>query len=135
MTAQRRRVRVTEANLRHNHLYVTGLRDFFPEDAVGGPRRKNGNGHGFELILDGLGETVITDIGSDAKTGKPRNFLRCRREIGRFYKHHHVQPGSCVELRRLVERSYQLALPRPRAAEFFAGVNSDNYSSPPALNH
>ena len=54
--------------------------------------------------------------------GKARGFLRCRREIGRFYKHHHIQSGACVELCRLAERSYRLALPRPRAAEFFAGV-------------
>jgi hypothetical protein len=68
MTAEKRLIRVTAANLKHSHLYVTGLRDFFPQDAVGGPRRKNGNGHGIELILDGLDETVVTDIGGDAKT-------------------------------------------------------------------
>jgi hypothetical protein len=77
MTAERRRVRVNAANLKHSHLYVTrALRDFFPADAVGGPRRKNGNGHGFELILDGLGETLVTDICSDAKSGRS-GFLRC----------------------------------------------------------
>lgn len=29
---------------------MTGLRDFFPPEAVGGPRRKSANGHGIELI-------------------------------------------------------------------------------------
>lgn len=115
MTADRRRIRVTGPNLRNSTLPVTGLRDFFPADAVGGSRRKNGNGHGFELILDGLDETLITDICSDAKSGRSR-FLRCRREIGKFFKHHDVKAGGCVELRRLAERKYQLGLPRPRAA-------------------
>ena len=101
MTAARRLIRVTAANLENQHLYVTGLLDFFPQDAVGGPRRKQTNGHGFELILDGLNQTVRTDIGSDARTGKPRNFLRCRAAIGKFYKHHAIQPGGYVQLHRL----------------------------------
>ena len=94
MTAEKRRIRVTAANLRNSHLYVTGLRDFFPSEAVGGPRRKSANGHGFELILDGLGETVITDIGSDAKSGKARRFLRCLGAIGKFFKRHGVDAGA-----------------------------------------
>jgi DNA (cytosine-5)-methyltransferase 1 len=122
MTAARRLIRVTAANLKHSHLYVTGLRDLFPPDAIGGPRRKASNGHGFDLILDGLNKTVRTDIGSEAKTGKPRGFLRCRADIGKFYKHHAIQPGGYVELHRLSERTFRLSLPRPRAAEFFAGI-------------
>jgi hypothetical protein len=46
MPAEKRRVRVNAANLKHCHLYVTGLRDFFWAEAVGGPRRKSANGHG-----------------------------------------------------------------------------------------
>ena len=102
MTAERRRIRVTEANLRNATLSVTGLRDFFPAEAIGGPRRTNGQpkmgtgsessrclspfslDHGFDLILDGLGETVRTDIGSDGKNGKARAFLRCRGGTARF---------------------------------------------------
>lgn|GEM_PF-556791 len=122
MTSDRRRIRVTAANLRNSHLYVTGLRDFFPPDVIGGPNRKSANGHGFDLILDGLGETVRTDIGSEAKSGRARGFLRCRGAIGKFYRHHDVQPGRDVELQRLAERKYRLGLPRPRAAEFFAGI-------------
>jgi hypothetical protein len=122
MTAARRLIRITAANLKHSHLYVTGLRDLFPSEAVGGARRKGSNGHGFELILDGLGQTVVTDIGSDAKTGKARGFLRCRAAIGRFFKHHAVRPGGYVELQRLADRKYRLSLPRPRAAELFTGI-------------
>jgi hypothetical protein len=35
MTAERRLVRITAANLKHSHLDVTGLRDFFPPEAFG----------------------------------------------------------------------------------------------------
>ena len=41
MPADKRRIRVNAANLRNSHLYVTGLRDFFPPEAIGGPRRKS----------------------------------------------------------------------------------------------
>lgn len=73
---QTRLLRVTAGNVQHDHLYVTGHYDFFPPDAVGGSKR-NGNGHaGIEIVLEGLDETVATDIGSDAKTGKPRGLIR-----------------------------------------------------------
>ncbi len=96
MTAEKRCIRVNAANLRHSRLDVTGLGDFFPPQAVGGPRRKKrpaktGTGaessrrlspfsldHGFDLIQGGLGETVRSGIGGDAKSGKARGFLRCR---------------------------------------------------------
>jgi hypothetical protein len=40
MTADRHRIRITAGNLKNNTLPVTRLRDFFPKDALGGPRRK-----------------------------------------------------------------------------------------------
>lgn len=84
---QKRLLTVTAGNLRQNHLYIRGHLDFFPADAIGPPRR-SASGRGFDLILDGLGETIHTDIPRDEKTGRPRHFLRDRRAIGRFYKHH-----------------------------------------------
>ena len=72
-------LKVTAGNLRHSHLYIRGHHDFFPADAIGPPRRNGDRSHEFELILDGLGRTIQTDIPRDAKTGKPRNILRERR--------------------------------------------------------
>ncbi len=126
---KKRLVRVTAGNLRQNHLYIRGLRDFFPADIFGPPKR-NGNGsHGIEILLDGLNEIIVTDIGRDAKTGKPRGFIRDRRSIGRFYRHHHIPPDSQVAFYRLGERKYRLSVAadgsspaKPRAAEFFAGI-------------
>ena len=60
MTAEKRLARVTAANLEHSHLYVTGLGDFFPPEAFGGARRKNGASGGIELILDGLADAGTT---------------------------------------------------------------------------
>ena len=43
MPAEKRLVCITAANLKHSQLYVTGLRDFFPPEAFGGAKRKNGD--------------------------------------------------------------------------------------------
>jgi DNA (cytosine-5)-methyltransferase 1 len=120
---------VTAGNLRQKHLYIRGHFDFFPPDIFGDPKR-NGNGlHGIEIILEGLNETVTTDIGRDAKTGKPRAFLRDRRSIAKFYERNRVTAGTVLALERLSERKYRLAVARrnivhkkPRAAEFFSGI-------------
>lgn len=58
MTAEKRLVQVTAAYLKHNHLDVTGLRDFVPPEAVGGPRCNKANGHGAEVARAGLGDTL-----------------------------------------------------------------------------
>ena len=133
---QIRLLRVTAGNLRQNHLYVNGHYDFFPRDAVGGNKR---NGHAvIEIVLDGMNETVSTDIGSDAKTGKPRGFLRGRSWVRRFYKHHNVQPDSLVALEHLSDGRYLLRVnpenntpsaktPAPRAPR--ASKPSDNSPS------
>ncbi|MDX1945739.1 MAG: DNA (cytosine-5-)-methyltransferase [Pirellulaceae bacterium] len=124
---RKRILKVTAGNLRQNHLYVRGHLDFFPSDAVG-PARRSGP-RGVEIMLDGLGQTIQTDIPRDAKTGRPRYFLRDRRSIGKFYTHHGITEGSFVTLQRIEERRYVLsvtkekAVPkRPRAVEFFSGI-------------
>lgn len=119
---------VTAGNLRQNHLYVTGHHDFFPKSVIGHPKR-NGN-RGVDIVLDGLGETVNTDIGTDAKTGKPRNFFRCRGWVRRFYEHHGVADGAQLRLTRIDRSKYRLSLEsngaspshKPRIGEFFAGI-------------
>lgn len=128
---RKRVLRVTAGNLRQKHLYIRGHLDFFPPDVVG-PAKRSGNGranHGIELVLDGLGLTIETDIGRDATTGKPRHFFRDRQSIGKFFRHHQVKADSELLLERLDQRKYRLSVPKengqrdkPRVAEFFAGI-------------
>jgi len=120
-------LRVTDANLRHNHLYVNGHFDFFPPDCVGGSKGASG-GQTINIQLDGLGQTISTDIGCDSKTGKPRGFFRARGWVRRFFEHHGVKPGTTLALERLSERAYRLSVRRSEqtapleCAEFFAGI-------------
>ena len=126
--SQRKRLlQVTAGNIRHSHLYVNGLYDFLPPDCVGGAKRSAGCPT-IEIHLDGLNRKIRTDIGRDAKTGKPRGFFRGRGWVREFFEHHGVNPGAFLALERLAERAYQLSVqPTERSAalecaEFFAGI-------------
>jgi len=46
---RKRLICVNAANLRENHLYLTGHTDFFPADCYGGSSVKNGTGKPLRL--------------------------------------------------------------------------------------
>ncbi len=127
-TEKTRFLRVTAGNLRQSHLYVNGHYDFFPPDCINGAKRSANGSQKISIRLVGLGETVETDIGRDARTGRPRGFLRARGPVRRFYEHHRLKPGAVLALERLSERRYRLSVqaaddaPRLECAEFFAGI-------------
>ena len=107
--ANRKRLfRITDGNLRQNHIYVNGHYDFFPADCVGASRQSPSPVKPIEIFLVGLNETIQTDIGSDAKTGKPRGFFRGRTWVRRFYEHHKIQTGDVLAMERLATRRYRL---------------------------
>ena len=106
---KKRLFRVTAGNLRQNHLYIHGHYDFFPVDCIGASRKSgNGNGVAIRILLDGLRKTVETDIGSDARTGKPRRFFRGRTWIRQFYEYHNIKTGDVLALERVGKRRYRL---------------------------
>lgn len=124
---KKRLLRVTPGNVKNDHLYISRHYDFFPSDCIGGPKRA-AKANTIEIQLEGLGRTVKTDIGSDAKTRKPRGFLRGREWVRQFFEYHDVKPGALLALERLSERAYRLSVqPCEQAvalqcAEFFAGI-------------
>jgi DNA (cytosine-5)-methyltransferase 1 len=126
-TDARRLLPVTAGNVRHCHVYVNGHYDFFPPDCIGGAKR-SADSPTIDIQLDGLNRTIRTDIGCDAKTGKPRGFLRARGWVRQFFERHGVKPGTMLALDRLSERSYRLSVDRVdqpaslTCAEFFAGI-------------
>ncbi|MCH8151659.1 MAG: hypothetical protein IH830_04725 [Planctomycetes bacterium] len=94
---RKRLLRVTAGNLRQYHIYINGHYDFFPKDAVGGAnRRADGTGRPIEIVLDGLGLTIKTDIGREARTGKPRRFFRGRKWVREFFEHHGINTGDVL---------------------------------------
>ena len=106
---KKRLLRVTAGNLRQNHLYVNGHYDFFPADCIGASRKSaNGSGTAISILLAGLGHTIETDIGSEARTGRPRRFFRGRTWVRQFYEHHNIKTGDVLALERLGRRRYRL---------------------------
>jgi hypothetical protein len=127
---KKRLLKVTAANIAHRHVYITGHFDFFPPDCIGQAKKsRNGASPEIEIVLDGLNETIRTDFGRDARTGKPRTHFRNRSWVSGFFTHHGVKAGDELALERLDERRYRLSVVREnsngkllRAAEFFAGI-------------
>lgn len=127
---RRRLLPVTPGNVKNSHIYISAHYDFFPPECVGGPKRSKDQVGVIEIFLEGINETVMTDIGTDAKTGRPRGFLRGRGWVRRFHQYHKVKPGMTLALDRIARRAYRLSvagsadrsLPTLRAAEFFAGI-------------
>jgi hypothetical protein len=75
---RKRLICVNAANLRENHLYLTGHGDFFPADCYGSSSEKGGTGKPLQLDVLGLAEPVYTDIPTELKSRKPRRFFRKR---------------------------------------------------------
>lgn len=127
LKSSKRLVSVTAGALRNSHLRISKHYDFFPTDCIGGSKRTAAR-RTFALHFDGLDTTVETDIATDARTGRPRGFLRCRGVVRRFYEHHAVKPGTVVAFEKLAERDYHLSVEPAQehaplsCAEFFAGI-------------
>ncbi|MDP6381547.1 MAG: hypothetical protein QF662_09405, partial [Phycisphaerae bacterium] len=119
-------IRVTAGNLRNSHIYITGLHDFFPADAFGGPEKSDA-GNLVTIELDGLARSVRTDIPRDSKTGRPRRQFRARGWAREFFSHHGVMPGDVLSFERTGKRNYRLSISKRnghnrRFLEFFAGI-------------
>lgn len=108
--ADRKRLfKVTAGNLRNSHIYVNGHYDFFPSDCIGGTDRKNGRDNRLiEIFLDGLNQTVETDIGAEANNGKPRRFFRGRWWVRKFFEHHKINTGDLLAMEKIGARRYRL---------------------------
>ena len=128
----KRLIHVTDGNIQHSHISVTGLRGFLPKDCYGASKKRDGHaGTPIRIQLHGLDKIVETDIGSDAKTGKPRRQFRARGWVKEFFRQHGVRSGDLLELERVEDRLYRLRVASQartagqgpiRVAEFFAGI-------------
>lgn len=106
---RKRLLKVTAGNIRQSHLYITGHSDFFPNDCLGASGRRNGNNaKSIKIRLEGLNETIETDIGTNARTGKSRGFFRGRSWVRHFFEHHSICTGDVIALERLSTRTYRL---------------------------
>lgn len=103
-----RLISVTEGNLRNHHLYITGHHDFFPEECYGPSDARKGIECKLTLLVEGLPNTVETDIAKAKGNGHPRNFFRKRDWVGEFFKIHRLSAGDVVAIERLDSFTYRV---------------------------
>lgn len=106
---RKRLVCVTPANIREGQLYITGHTDFFPADCFGTSSERAGCGRTIELEVAGLRERVLTDIPTDATTGKPRRFFRKRAWVKEFFAKHGIKPGDTICIERMGRRRFRVS--------------------------
>jgi hypothetical protein len=129
-----KRISLTGGNIRNFHIPVTRLRDLLPPDCFGAANKRNGTGRPVVMHLEGLNRTIETDVGRDAKTGRPRGHFRERGWVRKFFHYYGAKAGDVLEVESLGEREYRLRIvnstdveasesrPPLRVAEFFAGI-------------
>jgi len=106
---RKRLICVNAANLRANHLYLTGHADFFPADCYGSPSASGTPGKMLRLDVDGLAEPVMTDIPTEAKAGKPRRFFRKRAWVREFFEKHGIKPGDTISIERITAHRFRIS--------------------------
>lgn len=105
---RKRLICVNAANLRANHLYLTGHADFFPADCYGAPSAKGVPGKLLRLDVAGLPKPVMTDIPTQAKSGKPRRFFRKRAWVREFFKKHGIKPGDTISIEMISSHCFRV---------------------------
>jgi len=118
-------IEITPAAAKHGNLYITACgKDFFPSDAFGKSARNKGLGKPINLIAEGLKKSIITDIPSDSKTGRPRKIFRERRWVKDFVKINNLVPGDKVVIAHIENRTYQISAGKKVLTfiDLFAGI-------------
>lgn len=95
-------------NLRQNHLNLGGHSDFFPADCYGAASKSGKRGKLIRPEVDGLAEPVMTDIPTEARTGKPRRFFRDRAWAREFFARHGIKPGDTVAIERISSHRFRI---------------------------
>jgi len=106
---RKRLICVNAANLRANHLYLTGHTDFFPADCYGSSTTHGTEGKLLRLDVEGISEPVMTDIPTEAKSGKPRRFFRKRGWVREFFTKHTIKPGDTICIERINSHRFRVA--------------------------
>jgi hypothetical protein len=103
-------VTLTQGNLNNNHIYLSGHLDFFPADAIGTAGKQDKLGRPLKLHFEGLPGTADTDIASDKKIFRLRDW-----HWREFFKRHDLHARDQVAIERISAYEYRV-VPLPRAA-------------------
>lgn len=98
-------VEITQANIDHSHIYLRGLFDQFPADAIGGSNKASIAPRQVSVDYGG-GTPIMTDLDGSKK------FFRNRSLAREFFVLHSVRAGDFAVLERLAPYQYRLRLRR-----------------------
>lgn len=96
-------VELTDANIRHNHIYLRKVLPFFPEESIGGSNHSAASIETITVQFD-PGEKVETDLAGDKK------FLRERGAVGDFFRRTSAKGGDLVLITRISSRNFKFEL-------------------------
>ncbi len=102
---RKRLIAVTDGNIEHKHIYLSGHHDFFPKESYGASNGKQHLGAPLRLNVEGLRGTIETDL---ASRGGQRYFFRKRGWVRRFFEKHEIRPGDVIAIERLGKREYRV---------------------------
>jgi hypothetical protein len=97
-------VTVTQGIINNRHIYITVLikkAGFLPHDVFGKPQASAGTGWKVRLDVEGLSEPIMTDVPTDASSGKPRKFFRERDWVAEFFRVNRVRAGDTVAFEKV----------------------------------
>lgn len=98
-------VEITQANIDNSHIYLRGLFDQFPADAIGGSNKASIAPRQVSVDYGG-GAPVMTDLDGSKKIFRNRSLAR------EFFVLHSARAGDFAVLERLAPYQYRLRLRR-----------------------
>lgn len=99
-------VEITQANVEHSHIYLRGVFDQFPADAIGGSNKASMAPRQVSVDYGG-GAPIMTDLDGSKK------FFRNRSLAREFFVLHSARAGDFAVLERFASYQYRLRLRRP----------------------
>lgn len=94
---------ITQGNLNNHHIYLARHLDFFPDDAIGGNSKRDGQGTLLTLHFDGFPGAAETDIDPVHK------IFRLRGRLWRdFFERYGLRAGDKVAVERISDYEYRL---------------------------
>lgn len=97
-----RRVTLKAGNFGNSHIYLSKIRDFFPQDTIGPSNRLEGTAKQVKLHVCCLERPVETDIAGDKMIFRKRFWSK-------FFDHHKLEVGDEIAIKRIAEYEYEVA--------------------------
>jgi hypothetical protein len=95
------KVKLTDGNIRNNHIYLRSVLDIFPPSTIGGPNKTELAPQNLTLHC-GQAEPVVTDIAGDKKIFRRRGWQKS------FFESHNLQEGDSVVIEKVGDYEYHV---------------------------